>query len=271
MEQQPNYYGILPAHVRYDTDLPANARLLYAEITALSNKEGYCWATNSYFSKLYKVDVCTVSRWIKKLVEKGYLISHIIRDKNTKEILERRLYIADPSTLNINRGIDKKIKRGIDKKVKDNTTSVNTTSNNIYIASEKKLNTNDGTNAPTKTKKDTKKSRTNFVSDERVDDTKNPPTLEEIESVITENKLQITAKEIFDHYVITDWIDSLGKKVTKLNYRNKVSMWAKNNFGGGKKVENIKPPALKPFVAEEKKTFKIDSKEALNEFRNAMA
>ena len=67
------YYAILPAKVRYDSDLTPNAKLLYAEVTALCRKEGYCWATNEYFAELYGVDPRTVQRWINDLVDKKHL------------------------------------------------------------------------------------------------------------------------------------------------------------------------------------------------------
>ena len=37
MKEKPRYYAIIPANVRY-SDLKPNAKLLYGEITALSNK-----------------------------------------------------------------------------------------------------------------------------------------------------------------------------------------------------------------------------------------
>ena len=67
------YYAILPANVRYDKNLTPNAKLLYAEITALCNKEGYCWATNEYFADLYSMSKSSISRNISSLVEGQYL------------------------------------------------------------------------------------------------------------------------------------------------------------------------------------------------------
>lgn len=73
MQKDAGYFAILPANIRYDKSLPANTKLLYAEITALCRAEGYCWATTKYFQELFGVDERTIERWIKKLVDKKYI------------------------------------------------------------------------------------------------------------------------------------------------------------------------------------------------------
>jgi hypothetical protein len=84
---QPNFYAIIPASVRYDKRLKANAKLLYGEITALCNNEGFCWADNKYFSELYDVDHKTISRWISQLENAGYLkIEHFPLEGNKRKI-----------------------------------------------------------------------------------------------------------------------------------------------------------------------------------------
>lgn len=119
---QKSYYAIIPANVRYDKDLTPNAKLLYGEITALCNQEGYCWANNHYFSELYGVSKTTISKWINQLVERKYISSEMIYKKGTKEILNRYLKL-------VNDPIEEKNNTPIEDKFKDNITSLNTTSN----------------------------------------------------------------------------------------------------------------------------------------------
>jgi|TARA_R110000744_G_scaffold346129_1_gene451632 hypothetical protein len=95
MKDKPNYYAVLIAEVRYDHDLGNFSKLLYAEISALCNKEGYCWASNNYFAALYEVKELTVTRAITQLVERGYLIRELnnVGGQDTKRIL--RLSISE--------------------------------------------------------------------------------------------------------------------------------------------------------------------------------
>ena len=89
-----NYYAIIPATVRYDSNLKPAEKLLYGEITALTNAKGYCYASNRYFANLYNVTLHTVSQWISHLEKLKYITIDMIRDSK-KVIRERRIYIND--------------------------------------------------------------------------------------------------------------------------------------------------------------------------------
>lgn len=117
---QKNFYAIIPAFVRYDKDLQPNAKLLYGEITALSNEKGFCWAENEYFANLYNVSKTSISKWISSLIKKQYITSEIVYKQGTKEIEHRYLRI-------VGGGIEEKLNTPIEEKLKDNNTSSNTT------------------------------------------------------------------------------------------------------------------------------------------------
>lgn len=162
--ERPSYYSIIPATVRYDKRLKAYERLMFSEITALSNKYGYCTASNSYFASLYEVDKTTISRWINHLKNLGYLKTQLI--KNGRAVDSRRIYpnmdpVGRPCNTPIDRNatpIDQKINTPLIKKsigytqkdqypidriAKENNTRVNNTSiNNTSI-----INSNYATNS----------------------------------------------------------------------------------------------------------------------------
>ena len=139
MHEQPSYYSILTANVRYDKRLRASEKVFFSEITALSNKYGYCTASNRYFANLYEVSKDTVSTWVSDLVKLGYVKREEIRSEQTKEVIERRLYPvatppidkkADRYSSKDREGIDKKVDTPIGKKAEENNTSLNITSIN---------------------------------------------------------------------------------------------------------------------------------------------
>lgn len=162
--ERPSYYSIIPATVRYDKRLKAYERLMFSEITALSNKYGYCTASNSYFASLYEVDKTTISRWINHLKNLGYLKTQLI--KNGRAVDSRRIYpnmdpVGRPCNTPIDRNatpIDQKINTPLIKKsigytqkdqypidriAKENNTRVNNTRvNNTSI-----INSNYATNS----------------------------------------------------------------------------------------------------------------------------
>lgn len=85
--ESPNFYAIIPATVRYCEDLIPTAKLLYGEITALSNERGYCWASNSHFARLYNVQPRQVQRWISQLQELGFIRVEIQKDVANQRLI----------------------------------------------------------------------------------------------------------------------------------------------------------------------------------------
>lgn len=85
--EKPNYFSILTAEVRYDPRLTPLQKLLFSEITALTNKTGQCWASNQYFADLYEVSDTWVSLSIKKLVKLGYIKSFVSKAEGNKRYL----------------------------------------------------------------------------------------------------------------------------------------------------------------------------------------
>lgn len=88
---KPSYYAIIPANVRYCKALEPAAKLLYGEITALCQKEGFCWATNKYFSELYDVDESTVKRWLASLKVEKFIFLDV--EKNGIQT-QRKIWIS---------------------------------------------------------------------------------------------------------------------------------------------------------------------------------
>tara|TARA_A100001201_G_scaffold126380_1_gene110878 strand:+ start:3504 stop:4121 length:618 start_codon:yes stop_codon:yes gene_type:complete len=124
--EKPNYYSYIPAHVRY-ADITPNAKLLYAEITALLQMNGVCFASNQYFSKLYNKNKVTISRWISELHKKGFIKISFTYKEGTKEIANRYIQICYE-------GISKNDKGVLTKLLKNNNTSNN---NNITYSNKK--------------------------------------------------------------------------------------------------------------------------------------
>ena len=87
----PSYWAVLPAPVRYDTVIPANAKLLYAEISSLAQATGYCFADNDYFAGLYQMTVRSIERLMAALQKRGYIRIETVHG-NKNAVIQRRIY-----------------------------------------------------------------------------------------------------------------------------------------------------------------------------------
>ena len=92
-ESRPSYYAVIPADVRYDDSIPANAKLLYGEISALISADGFCFASNSYFMQIYGFSDPTISRLISQLEKAGYIKRELERDKSG-QVVKRKIYLS---------------------------------------------------------------------------------------------------------------------------------------------------------------------------------
>ena len=138
--EQASYYAVIPANVRYDKNLRANEKLLYGEISALTNKTGKCWASNKYFADIYGVTTQAVSKWVLNLKKGGYISIDYTYKAGSKEIENRIIKMVSTNvdevstndlevSTNVDRGINNGL-QGYQQKFKENNTSNNNTSIN---------------------------------------------------------------------------------------------------------------------------------------------
>ena len=107
--ETPTFYAVLPASVRYDSRLKAQEKILYCEITALSNVNKFCHAGNGYFSDLYGVDERTIRRWLNNLAKHGYIT---IEYEKQGEGQKRRIIPSDNAAADVHEmsGPDKNVR-----------------------------------------------------------------------------------------------------------------------------------------------------------------
>ena len=120
---KPNYYAVIPAEVRYNKKLTPNAKLLYAEITALCNMNGKCTASTQYFCRLYEVSRSSIQNWLKLLEDNGYITRDVKYKQGSREIESRYIKLVDTPSL---------------KNYTDNT-NININNTNITYSNKKAL------------------------------------------------------------------------------------------------------------------------------------
>lgn len=90
IKETPGYYAIITADVRYDNNLSANAKLIYAELTALVSVNGYAHPSNRFLAELYNLSERSIIRIINQLEKLEYITTEkSITSKGTF----RKIYI----------------------------------------------------------------------------------------------------------------------------------------------------------------------------------
>ena len=134
----PGFWSVLPAHVRYNKNISDFAKILFSEITALSNKDGYSSANNGTLGEWHGKDPKTISRVISKLKAEGLIRVEINKSKagTYRKIYAICTNAAVGGTQKSQGGVDINAKRGYAKKsTQKNTTSINTINNNKGVVS----------------------------------------------------------------------------------------------------------------------------------------
>ncbi len=214
------YYSVIPATIMQDPNLSANEKLLYAELTSLANKKGYCFASNKTLAERFGASDRTIRRWLQNLIDRHYLAVKVIRNEKN-EVVERRIYINDSPSENEPDPLWTNLSIPQDKTV--HTSGQNCPHSNTYSNTLKKDNT---TYYPKKDK---------FV----------PPTVEEIREYCKQRGNQVDPQKVFDFYSSNDWKDSRG---------NPVKNWKQKIIGVWEKQPDQKPITKKLPDFEYKKT-----------------
>ena len=100
IHKYPGYTALLPPRVRYDKELRSTGKLLYAEISAMADVTGFCWASNRYLAELLGITKGTVSELLAELEDHGYIMINVLRDERG-QVTERRLYITDAGLMRL--------------------------------------------------------------------------------------------------------------------------------------------------------------------------
>lgn len=90
----PSYFAIITGPLLDNRALAANAKLLYASITSLTDSRGYCWASNKYLADRFGWGERTVTRLVAQLQEQGFIRTAMALNKETGQ-MERQIYIGN--------------------------------------------------------------------------------------------------------------------------------------------------------------------------------
>jgi hypothetical protein len=200
--ENKSYYAVIPATVRYDERLKLLSRMLYGEITALSNERGYCWASNAYFANLYNSSIRTIKSCISELRECGYITLELKYKENSKEVDQRIIRIANNF----------------------NAESFTTYGKNFHHPSEEIFTTPGEENC---TDNITSMNNTINIRETKKKKSFTPPTLEEVKAYCEERKNNVDYKYFYDYYSSGNWKDKKGDPVK--NWKQRIITWERNN------------------------------------------
>ena len=91
-----SFWVVIPDSVLSDDSIPANAKLLYGRISALTTRAGYCWASNAQLAEASKMSPDSVSRLVSVLQKAGHIRLELENDQGNGSTI-RRIYQTLPA------------------------------------------------------------------------------------------------------------------------------------------------------------------------------
>ena len=163
MDEKEKYvgaFGVIPNAILYDKRLKNGEKILYTFISSLSNKNGYCFASNTYLSEVVGVTKNTIKIYLKKLEDLNY-INRSFKNGEDNDEVERKIYLVYDGLFNAHEvarksgwgrhenraGGSTKIGLGVARKsghiiIQDNNTNIIKQDNTSSKAEEEKYNYN---------------------------------------------------------------------------------------------------------------------------------
>jgi DNA-binding Lrp family transcriptional regulator len=198
-EQERAFKGVwIPADIWLNGKLTIHEKFILAEIDSFCSHYESCYASNEHFAKFIGLSIRRVKDIIKGLEDKGFIEREIIYKEHSKEVAKRLLRLHHPSCGILHEGGAESCPTPSAESCPENNTSMNNTKEGIYIGAKPK------------------KPRKQFV----------PPTLEEVETHISEKGYSFNAKAFIDYYEASDWHLSNGRKVA--NWKKCCATWENN-------------------------------------------
>ena len=210
-KDKPSFYAILPASIRYDSNLTSTEKLLFAEITALTDFNGYCWATNEYFANLFNLSTSWVSKILKKMVEKKLII---VNYKRIEKNITKRLIIINCQDFKSKNNLleillkkNKKILKNKDKQAKGVEVDFNMGCSRVLGGVEVECKQN----ILNEHKKKSPSDKKNFEK----------PSLQKIKDFVSQNELLVLPELFFTYYENKNWMN----RKKNIDWKQTIKIW----------------------------------------------
>ena len=95
-KKNQSFWVVIPTLLLEDDEISIKGKRLYALISSLCKKEGYCWASNKFLSDILKIPLSTIRFNLKKLEQKKWIKSEV----NKEEGNTRRIFLNMPELYN---------------------------------------------------------------------------------------------------------------------------------------------------------------------------